>query len=84
MKEQRGISAEKGERFCTKCKKSKKLIDFSKTGCYCKACLQNYKSEYRKKRKTLSDSELRENKCAKKDISNSLKCSDCSVFNQDN
>ena len=84
IKEQKGISAQKDEKFCTYYKKSKQLTDFSTQGYQCKTCYQKHSAEYRKKRKTITDSEFREKKSAKQDILNSLKCSDCSVFTQGN
>ena len=85
IKEQKGISAQKDEKFCIHCKQSQKLTNFQTIGDNkCKTCYQKYGVEYRKKRKAMTDSKFQENKSGKQDILNSLKCSDCSVFTKGN
>jgi len=69
IKDQRRISADKGECFCISCKKSMNLIEFSNDGLRnnkCKACRTKYNAEQYNKRKALSDEELREKNCKKR------------------
>ena len=85
IRKQKEISAQKDEIFCIHCKQSQKSTNFTTKGSYkCKTCAQKYSVEYRKKRRAMPDSKFQENKSAKQDILNSLKCSDCFVFTQGN